>query len=53
MVYLDGSVVECLPLAQVFIPESWDKILHQAPLREHVSASAFVSASLWVSLLNK
>ena len=23
--------VECLPLAQVMIPEAWDQALHQAP----------------------
>ena len=41
---LGGSVVECLPLAQVMIPRSWDQVPHQAP-----SPSAYVSASLCVS----
>ena len=40
-----GSVVECLPLAQVVIPGSWDRVSHQAPCRS--------SASLSVSLMNK
>ena len=46
---LSDSVVERLPLAPVIIPGSWDRILHQAPHR----VSAYVSASLCVSLMNK
>ena len=29
--HLGGSVVECLPLAQVMIPGAWDRAPHQAP----------------------
>ena len=46
---LGGSVVECLPLAQVVIPESWDQVPHWAPCSEPASPSAYVSASLCVS----
>ena len=49
--HLGGSVVECLPLAQVVILGSWDWVLHRAPCREPTSPSAYVSASL--SLMNK
>ena len=51
--HLGGSVVEHLPLAQVMIPRSWDRVLHQAAYREPASPSACVSASLSVSLMNK
>ena len=51
--HLGGSVVECLPLAQVMIPGSWDQVLHRAPHREPASPSAYVSASLCVSFMNK
>ena len=47
---LRGSVVEHLPLAQVVIPGSWDQVSHQASLGELASPSAYVSASLSVSL---
>ena len=40
---------ECLPLAQVVIPESLDQVPHQAPRREPASPSAYVAASLCVS----
>ena len=50
---LGGSGVEYLPLAQVVILGSWDQVLHQAPHREPASPSAYVSASLYVSLMNK
>ena len=50
---LSGSVVERLPLAQVVMPGSWDRVLHLAPRREPASPSACVSASLCVSLMNK
>ena len=50
---LAGSVVESLPLAQFMIPGSWDRVPHQAPLEEPASPSAYVSASLCVSLMNK
>ena len=46
---LGGSVVECLPLAQGMILESWDPVPHQAPGRESASPSAYVSASLCLS----
>ena len=51
--HLGGSVVECLPLAQGMIPGSWDGVPHQAPCMEPASPSAYVSASLSVSLMNK
>ena len=50
---LGGSVVECLPLAQVMILEAWDRVLLQTFHREPASPSAYVSASLCVSLMNK
>ena len=47
-------MVECLPLAQVVIPEFWDQVLHQGtPCREPAPPSAYVSASLSLSLMNK
>ena len=49
--HVGGSVVEYLPLAQVVIPGSWDRVLHQAPCRETAFPSAYVSAA--VSLVNK
>ena len=51
--HLDGSVVECLPLAQVMIPGSWDRVPQQAPCKEPAPPSAYVSASLFVSLMDK
>ena len=50
---LGGSVVEVLPLAQGMILGSWDQVPHQAPYREPASPSVYVSASLYVSLMNK
>ena len=47
-----GSVVERLPLAQGVIPESLDRVPHQA-LAWPPSPFACVSASLSVSLVNK
>ena len=47
------SVVERLPLAQVVIPGSWDQVPYQAPCMEPASPSTYVSASLFVSLMNK
>ena len=49
---LDGLVVEHLPAAQGVIPGSRDRVLHWAPHREPAPASACVSASLSVSLMN-
>ena len=49
--HLGDSVVERLPLAQVVILGSWDRVLHQDPCREPASPSAYVSASLSVSLM--
>ena len=46
---LGSSAVEHLPLAQVMIPESWDRVPHQAPFKEPASPSAYASASLCVS----
>ena len=48
-----GSVVEHLPLAQVMIPGSWDRVPCRAPFEEPASPFACVSASLCVSLMNK
>ena len=42
---MGGSVVECLPLAQGVILETWDQVPRQAPCMEPASPSAFVSAS--------
>ena len=50
---LGDSVVEHLPSALVTVPGSWDLVLHQVPHREPASSSAYVSASLSVSLMNK
>ena len=50
--HLGGSVVERLPLAQVVIPGSWDQV-PSGSLWEPASPSAYVSASLSVSLMNK
>ena len=50
---LGGSVVERLPLAQGLILEFWDGVLHCDPFREPAFPSAYVSASLCVSLMNK
>ena len=47
--HLGGSVVEHLPLAEVVILGSWDQVLYQAPCREPVSPSAYVSACLCLS----
>ena len=46
-------VLEPLPSAQVMIPRSWDQVPHPAPCREPASPSAYVSASLCVSLVDK
>ena len=48
--YLGGSVVEHLPLVQVVTPAYWDGVPHQAPPREPPSPSAYVSASVSISL---
>ena len=42
-------MVECLPLARVVVPGSWDQVPHWAPCRKPASPSACVS----VSLMNK
>ena len=51
--HLGGSVAEGLPLAPFVILASWDRVLHCAPCREPGSLSAYVSASLLVSLMRK
>ena len=51
--HLGGSVVECLTLAQVVIPGSWDRVPNGAPHGKPVFPSAYVSASFPVSLMNK
>ena len=48
--HLGGSVVECLPSAQVMIPWSWDWVPHQGPYVGPASPSACVSASLSLSV---
>ena len=49
---LTGAPVS-LPSAQGMIPESWDGVPHRDPQKEPASPSAYVSASLCVSLMNK
>ena len=51
--HLGDSVVERLALAQVVILGSWDQVLHQAPCGVLAFPSAYVSASLSVSFMNK
>ena len=52
--HLGSSVVELLPSAEGMIPEgSWDGVLSLVPSREPASPSAYVSASLCVSFINK
>ena len=51
--HLGGTVVERLPFAHGMVSGSWDLVLHQAPHREPASPSAYVSASLSVSLMSK
>ena len=46
---LGGSVVERLPLVQVVIMGSWDRVPCRAPRREPASPFVCVSASLCVS----
>ena len=46
---LRSSVVEHLPLAQVVILGSWDRVPRWAPHRAPASLSAYVFASLCVS----
>ena len=48
--HVGGSVVECLPWAQVMTPGSWDGVPRRAPRMEAASPSACVSASLALSL---
>ena len=50
---MGGSVVEHLPLAQVVIVGSCDWVPYQAPCGESACPSAYVSAFLSVSLMNK
>ena len=46
--HLGGSVVEHLPLAQVMIPEPWDRVPHRAFWREPAFPSAMsLSLSLF------
>ena len=47
--HLGGSVVGHLPLAQGMIPESWDRVPHQASCMKPASLSDCVSAYLCVS----
>ena len=50
---MSGFIVERLPLAQVMIPGSWDRVPHWASCREPASPSACVSTSLATSLINQ
>ena len=50
---LGDLTVEGLPLAQVVILETWDQVPHQASCMKPASPSAYVSASLSLSLMNK
>ena len=51
--HLGGSVVQCLPLAQGVILESQDQVPHWAACMEPTSPTAYVSAFVSVSLMNK
>ena len=51
--FLGGSAVKCLPSAQGMILETQDQIPRQAHCMEPASPSAYVSASLSLSLINK
>ena len=51
--HLSGSVVELLPLAQGVIPGSWDGVQHWVPHGEPASPSAYVSASLSLSVCHE
>ena len=46
-------MIEHLPPAHAVVPGSWDGVGHQAPSREPASPSAYVSASLSMSLMNE
>ena len=48
-----GSAVEPLPSAQGVTPGSRDRVPRRAPCMEPASPSAWVSASLSVTLMNK
>ena len=48
-----GSAVERLPLAQGVILECRDRVPHWSPCMEPASPSAYVSASLSESLMDK
>ena len=45
--------LRCLPSAQGVILEYQDQVPHRAPCRGAASPSAYGSASLYVSLMNK
>ena len=54
--HLGGSVADCLPLTQVVIPGSSDKVLHWGAcfsLCLHLCLSLSLSLSVCVSLMNK
>ena len=53
MGHLGGSAIECVPLAQVVILGSGNRVPHWAPCKKPASPSAYVSASLSVSLMSK
>ena len=49
----DGSVVECMPLAQVAVSGSWDQVPHQAPHGEPASPSMSLRLSVCLPLIDK
>ena len=51
--HLGDSAVECLPPFQGMILKFWDQVPHWAPCSKPASPSAYVSASLPMSLMNK
>ena len=51
--WLSGLSIQLLLSAQVTVSGSWDRVPHRAPCREPASPSAYVSASLSVSLMDK
>ena len=53
MGHLGGSIVQCLPLAQIMIPGSWDGAPHQAPCSADSLLLPLLLPMLVLSLSNK